>query len=704
MRWVGSLTAAVICVSGGFAWGQADRAEIPVRDNPVFQGVQDHINRLCEAHDAKLFALQTEADLIHQMIDARAKFLELLDLDLDKPRQTPPVLQVGRIMCDGYEIEKLIIQSAPGVPIPCTLYRPTGGPAQKPALLVPHGHSGRDRPIYQKAYQRFVKAGFIVLAKDGWGKQERRSTGHETRGGHLFLTGASLMALELFDNVRCIDYLASRADVDDNRIGMTGTSGGGSQTLFCAAVDTRLAAASPTCAATSLRADLADTDMCICELLTDLLTVGDHSTFLAMAYPRSILVVNGVQDYIFPIQGARASVRDARRLYALGKKEDRMRLAEFDAPHSWHDDMVAEQIRFFRQAFEMPPLKEIPSADAFRSYRELQCYPEGDMPADSLTLADLHRQRITSFLTKEKQRQDGPAASSRQDFLTDMIRQRWSQPVASPQNVQQESLGPDRSHFSQQERIHWTSGLGGKVSVLVTTPLDPTMTAAARKQLVVRLHGDGEADRLEKYYWNDRIRTHATVVELTYTGKSLNPHETGQIATALLSSGKSLLAERVRDLLVTLAVVDDLDLVDEGHNLTLLGHGYDGPLLLAAAPLLPENAHLLLDRSQVSYAVGPEVDLETEELGAETAHWTVLPNLARRLDLADLVEIAQPRRITLFHPLDAARQPLATADWQALLPAAQADASARVEVLGADRPRRELFRRLNQIVTFPLAP
>lgn len=236
---------ACTCVADAFA--QADRPEVPRHEDPVFQGVQDHVNRLCEAHDARLQSLHSEAELLKEIESARLKFLKLLDLQLDKKRVPPKSRLVGKIDCDGYVIEKVIVESAPGVPVPCNVYIPNKGPRRKAALICPHGHSGRDRPVYQNAYQRFVKSGFIVLAKDGWGKQERRGTGHETRGGHLFLTGTSLMALELFDNVRCIDYLLTRDDVDPERLGMTGTSGGGSQTLFCAAVERRLAAASPTC-------------------------------------------------------------------------------------------------------------------------------------------------------------------------------------------------------------------------------------------------------------------------------------------------------------------------------------------------------------------------------------------------------------------------------------------------------------------------
>jgi dienelactone hydrolase len=688
---------ACTCVADAFA--QADRPEVPRHKDPVFQGVQDHVNRLCEAHDERLQTLQDETSLLKELEAARAKFLKLLDLNLDQPRQPPKSRLVGKIDCEDYVIEKVIVESAPGVPVPCNVYVPKSGPRRKATLIIPHGHGGRDWPSGQNAYQRFAKSGFIVLAKDGWGKQERRSTGHETRGGHLFLTGASLMALELFDNVRCIDYLLSRSDVDPERLGMTGASGGGSQTLFCAAVEKRLAAASPTCAVTSLRSDLADTDMCICELLTDILTVGDHSTFLAMAYPRPMLVVNGIQDYMFPINGARASVRDARWLYAQGKHQDRMRLAEFDAPHSWNDEMIAEQIRFFRKSFDLPPLKQLPAGDAFRSREPLQCYPNGDVPTDSRTIADVHRAGMERFLRRQGNDKGKSAQKSKRDYVIKLIRSRWSGKVTLPEKVARKTLGPDRSLLASRERLTWQSGLGGEVTALVSVPLDKTLAAKARKNLVLRLHGDRETDRLERYYWNDRIRTHATVVELSYTGKTLNTHQTGQIATALLASGRSLMAERVRDILVALAFVGGSNLVAKNHELTVVGHHYDGPLLLVAAPLLPKHAHLVLDRTQITYRHGSEVDLGTDELGAETAHWNVLPYLARRLDLADLLDLAYPRNITLYHPLNSARHPLSSDAWKQLSGGLDPEKRRHIHMIGADSPRIVLLRHLNHLVT-----
>ena len=115
--------------------------------------------------------------------------------------------------------------------------------------------------------------------------------------------------------------------------------------------------------------------------------------------------------------------------------------------------------------------------------------------------------------------------------------------------------------------------------------------------------------------------------------------------------------------------------------------------------MLPKHARLVLDRSQITYRHGSEVDLGTDELGAETAHWNVLPYLARRLDLADLLDLAYPRNITLYHPLNSARHPLSSHAWKQLTDGLDPEKRRHIHMIGADSPRIVLLRHLNHLVT-----
>lgn len=686
-----ALAAALLALSAAAVLAaQAERPEVPRHTDPVVQAVQAHVDRLCAAHDARLARVSGRPALEQELNSARARLLELLDLDLDVPRKPPPVRSTGVIRAADYRIEKLVLESAPGVPVSCLVYVPNGGPARKPALLSPHGHSGRDRPVYQNACQRLARAGFIVLTKDGWGKQERRGTGHGAEGGQLALTGGSLMGLELWDNVRCVDYLLSRPDVDPARLGMAGLSGGGTQTLFTMAIEPRLRAASPTCAVTTFQSDLADTTMCVCELGADLLTIGDHGLFLATAFPRPVLVVNGIRDPIFPIAGARAAVRQARSLYAAGGVPDGIELVEYDVPHTWDDAMLDRQIVWFRQRFGLPDGPS-PPADGFRDYALLRSYPEGMIPSRSLSLTEVNRRRIRPA-TRAAEVPD-PAAD--RDRVSRRVTGRWSGPPALPESVERRELGFDAQRLAALSELSWPSALGGRVRASVSVPGGESVSP---RPVVVRLERDRLVPQLDRLYWDDQLRTRAVVVDLQYTGRALPPETEGQVGTALLAAGRSLLAERARDLLTALEVLRDQKLLHEGAALTLVGRGFDGVLLLAAAPLLPTSASLVLDGTPITYRVGAEIDFTTPDLLAPPLHWTILPGLARRHDLADLIGLAQPRRVLLLHPRDAAQVPFSRAGLRSLLRPVTRGGNGVVRSLTVEASRRECLEALADVV------
>jgi hypothetical protein len=536
--------------------------------------------------------------------------------------------------------------------------------------------------VYQNGYQRLAKAGFMVLAKDGWGKQERRGTGHGAEGGQLFLSGGSLLGLELWDNVRLVDYLLSRPDVDRERVGMVGLSGGGTQTLYTMAIDTRLKAGSPTCAVTTFRSDLTDTTMCVCELSTDLLTLGDHGLFLALAFPRPMLVVNGVQDGIFPIAGARASTRQARKLYAVGGHEERMRLAEFDTGHDWSDPMLTLQIGWFRQQFGLPPIAEPALGDGPVDASRLGCFPDGELPRGSLTLTVLNRRRMS---------QPAPAGPT----AAEMIRSRWSSAPSLPPDVVHRDLGPNPSRLFGRRQLTWTSAIGGPITARVT---QPPAGAPTKPKVIIRLDRDRHVPQLEELYWDDQIRPIATVIDFDYTGKRLTPVQEGQVGAALLTSGRSLLAERARDLLVLLLALEKERLLGSDADLVLVGHGFDGVLLLTTAPLLPARARLVLDETSITYTQGADIDFTTPTLLAPPAHWTILPNLARGRDLSALLAEAAPRKTLLLHPQDAAQQRLTRNELERLLGRLPQQERGAITTLTRQATRREALAALAGLV------
>ena len=166
----------------------------------------------------------------------------------------------GTVDAGEYRIEKLHFQSLPQFFVTANLYVPRRLDAPAPGVLCPVGHAmpGKAFPEYQARFANLARRGFVVLAFDPLGQGERGpcysalygETGgnaHDVQGTQCFLTGRPLTFYFLWDSIRALDYLCVRPEVDAERIGCTGCSGGGMQTTHLAALDTRVKAAVPVC-------------------------------------------------------------------------------------------------------------------------------------------------------------------------------------------------------------------------------------------------------------------------------------------------------------------------------------------------------------------------------------------------------------------------------------------------------------------------
>ncbi len=177
------------------------------------------------------------------------------------PERTPlNPRTTGAFERDSYRVEKILYESRPKFFIPANLYIPTRGTGPFPGILFQMGHStnGKAYASYQRCCQGLVRLGFVVLAFDPMGQGERiyypASAGAQSRlgsaddehtvpGKQMLLYGDTSTRLQVWDAIRCLDYLASLPSVDPKRLGSTGQSGGGTLTMFLACADDRLAAA-----------------------------------------------------------------------------------------------------------------------------------------------------------------------------------------------------------------------------------------------------------------------------------------------------------------------------------------------------------------------------------------------------------------------------------------------------------------------------
>ncbi|HJZ53853.1 MAG TPA: acetylxylan esterase [Gemmataceae bacterium] len=320
----------------------------------VHQQLLDIAARQEEQRRARFAAVKSNADLEALQKELRESFLRLLD-GLPEAREVPPAKITGTIEGDDYVIEKLALESFPGYFVSALLSRPKKAPGPLPGVISPCGHSavGKAAAAYQVLHVNLAKRGYVVLTYDPvgqgersqfWDAQKGRSRFNLTCGEHavlgnpLYLLGTSLARYRIWDGIRAIDYLSSLREVDPKRIGCVGNSGGGTLTAYIAALDPRVSVAASCCYITTLPRRMAnriqtDPDADPEQDIARFVSAGiDHAGLLALRAPRPTLVGSAKLDF-FPIEGARESVAEAKRLYEVAGVPERITQTVADEKH-----------------------------------------------------------------------------------------------------------------------------------------------------------------------------------------------------------------------------------------------------------------------------------------------------------------------------------------------------------------------------------
>src|SRR5713226_37577 len=273
----------------------------------------------------------------------RQSMLEAMGPFPEKPCDLSPQFQ-GLLERDGYRIERLIFQSRPDVWVTANAYVPNAGKGKLPAVLVVHGHwpMARRDPVVQARCLGLVKLGFFTLAAEAFGAGERfaspaSGTYHGALyGSTLWPIGQTLLGMQVYDNRRAVDYLLTRREVDGDRLGITGASGGGNQSMYAGALDERIKAVVPVCSVGSYQAYL-HAACCVCEVLPGALRFTEEGDVLGLVAPRSLLVVSATKDaFQFSVGEAEKSVARARPVFKLYGVEEKLRHAIFDSGHAYN--------------------------------------------------------------------------------------------------------------------------------------------------------------------------------------------------------------------------------------------------------------------------------------------------------------------------------------------------------------------------------
>jgi dienelactone hydrolase len=271
----------------------------------------------------------------------RKMWHEMLGL-LPMPERTPLQATVtGTLQRGDYVVEKIHFQSVPGAYVFGNLYRPTKITGRLPAVLYLCGHSkGKVNPPYQANPRWFGQHGYVALVLDPIQLGESRGFHHGTYREERWdwpSRGYTPAGTEVWNAMRALDYLETRPDVDRERMGVTGLSGGGVISWCLGAADERVKAVVPVCQSGSVEqvaVDRATDGHCDCAFWINYYS-WCWPDLGALIAPRAFLIASGSEDVLWRPFAYRDVAHRIRHQYAALAKPDNFDLVEDLTPHGY---------------------------------------------------------------------------------------------------------------------------------------------------------------------------------------------------------------------------------------------------------------------------------------------------------------------------------------------------------------------------------
>lgn len=313
----------------------------------------------------------------------------------------------GRLKGNGFHIEKVIFESRPKTFVTTNLYLPDDLTDKRGAVLFLCGHAekGKAYDQYQHVCQTLAQAGLIVLAQDPIGQGERFSypdnpsiswgtCEHDYAGAQCQPLGDSLARYFLHDAMRSVDYLRSRPEVDSTRIGVTGNSGGGTQTSLMMLADPRIAAAAPGTFLMNRESYMWTGQAQDAEQIWPGFTAAgfDHEDILLAMCPKPVRVLAVNYDF-FPIEGTRRTVQRCKRFWEMGKCPANLDIVEDTALHCYTPKLAEAAADFFSKHLLGKPRTESSDAVLYPP-QKLRCTQSGQVHGEIRGMRLVHDENV----------------------------------------------------------------------------------------------------------------------------------------------------------------------------------------------------------------------------------------------------------------------------------------------------------------------
>jgi dienelactone hydrolase len=511
---------------------------------------------------------------------------------------------------EGFSIDHVRFESLPDYYVTANLYRPDQA-GRHPAILMSMGHWDSGKAAGQLLSSNLARKGFVVLAYDPVGQGERRQAydarvgrsliggateQHFANGAAAILMGHSVARYFIHDGMRAIDYLVSRPEVDPERIGATGCSGGGTQTTYIAALDERVKVAAIACYMNSFRTlfsgSIGDSEQSVPGFLSAGL---DQTDYVELFAPKPWLITSTSDDFFTPA-GARQVFEEAERWYTLYDVPDRVKWVVGPGGHGTplevREAIYAWMIRWLRDG--RGDAREVPTT--LLPDHELLVTPKGQVDGRELY-------QIIA---------DAPHQTGSTGELARLVRDLMS---ANQPLVRNFKILPAKAGSARRR----------PATVIVQDDLKPGKDAdrlLSEGHVVVLVAPSGRGgDRERPRSGNWINNTRAWLV-----GRNLPAMHAAEINAAVADAVKR----------------PDVD----ASRITARASGTAGVALLLAAAVNEQIASVSLERTPHSVRAAIEAPMHTN------LHDAVIPGFALKWDLLDLRDLMRPRSVEWRDPTD----------------------------------------------------
>jgi len=615
---------------------------------------------LLTARSKKVAALRSKADWERRQAEVRDALVRLMG---PFPEKSPLNARItGTVQARGFRVEKVVFESMPRFYVTGCLFVPDNLKGKAPAILDVIGHTDvAFRAVsYQQLILNLVDKGFIVFAVDPVGQGERlqyydpergvskvggATAEHSYLGKQCFLTGSSAAHYFAWDGIRAIDYLVSRPEVDPGRIGVTGISGGGTQTSYISALDERVKAAAPSnyiCGLSRLFESIGPQDAE--QNLLGGVTAGiDHGDFLEVRAPKPTLVVATTRDF-FSIQGARETVAEARRAFeALGSPSN-LSIFEDDHGHGYTKKTREAIYAFFQRYLENPGSPEDRTLEPL-SRADLTVTPTGQL-IDSLggeTVFSLNKARAENQLGELRQKRSRPGEHLTEVRSEALRLSGYRAPTAIADTV-------FRGRYSRPgysiEKYGLTLEDGTLLPFLLLKPdgieRPPALLYLRPEGKSAAAAPGGAAEILVKQGWA------VMLPDLSGMGELGGTDETE--AFLALQMSRSVVAIRAAEIVSCLRHLRTRDDVD-GKSVSLVAKGEMALPVLQATAVETDVRQVALMEPPLSVGSTATSHYYSSSVGS------LIGGMVGVYDLADLEALIAPRRLLILNPKDPLSRP-----------------------------------------------